>query len=387
MKKIIKIIKGNFLRIIVFAFFTVALILTFQAGSLVSQFGDMRKAISEFGQDLNEMREYLLLPKRDYSFFDTRSDFSPDDQHFINQGVEKFATELGADYLLEKNQKTSYQAILGLKNDTIFYNELKNIGLLPSQYPDDQKETVILKFYQGNEPLAQLILNKNIAEFNIQSIIGSYELIPNNDKDIKSLVIDYLKENKDIIKSIKGRISEQQEAIKNIWDDESVQSVLSEKYLQPNLNPSETEAGFEYIIQDADSTPVLSILIDRRSGNFVIQGKEYENVENLIEPFLNELQSLKGESIRLQAIQGKLDDLEKLLSSPDFIESLNSVRLQINEPRGDGRRIYYDMVNLDDEYKLGSIIFEKETGDVMFFRTSDGAELDMEQVFVGLKKN
>ncbi len=387
MKKAIKYIKKNFLRVFVSAFFVIALILTFQAGSLVNQFGDVRIAVSEFGQDLNEMREYLLLPKRDYSFFDAGSEFSPDDQYFINQGVEKFATELGENYLLEKNQKISYQSILDLKKDSTFYNELKSIGLLPARYLDDQKETAILKFYQGKDAITQLILDKNNGEFIIQSIIGSYELIPNNEKSLKDLVLSYMTENKDIIINMKSLIAEKKKAIQSIWGDESVKSVLADKDLRPNLNPTEIEAGFEYVIQDADSIPVLSVVINRQNGYFVLQGAEYETVDGLLEPLVNELESLEGESTRTKAIQEKRENLEGLLSDSGFIESLNALSLKISEPKEEGRRIYYDLMNTDDEYKLGSIIFEKETGDVIFFRTSDGVELDMEQIFVGLKKN
>jgi hypothetical protein len=389
MKKIIKYkyIKKNFLRVSVSAFFIIALILTFQAGSLVNQFGDVRMAVSEFGQDLNEMREYLLLPKRDYSFFDVGSEFSPDDQYFINQGVEKFATELGENYLLEKNRKTSYQSILDLKNDTGFYNELKNIKLLPARYLDDKKETAILKFYQGNNAIAQLILDKNNGEFIIQSIIGSYGLIPNNEKSLKDLVLNYLTENKDIIINMKSLIAEKKEVIQSIWDNESIKSVLTDKNLRPNLNPAEIEAGFEYVIQDADSIPVFSIVINRQNGYFILQGVEYKTVEDLLEPLLNELKSLEGKSVRMKAIQEKRENLEELFADLDFTESLNALSLKIGEPRDEGQRIYYDLVNTDDEYKLGSIIFEKETGDIMFLRTSDGVELDMDQIFASLKKN
>ena len=38
------------------------------------------------------------------------------------------------------------------------------------------------------------------------------------------------------------------------------------------------------------------------------------------------------------------------------------------------------LISQVDEYKLGSIIFEQETGNVVFLRASDGVELDMDEV-------
>ena len=103
---------------------------------------------------------------------------------------------------------------------------------------------------------------------------------------------------------------------------------------------------------------------------------------------LYQLDQLDGETDYEKTIQNNLGKLNQLLKEPAFAEMLTISQLKQNPEREDGNRLYYDLININDEKKVGSIIFETLTGDMKFWRADDNKEYELEDVFgFGVKKN
>ena len=268
-----------------------------------------------------------------------------------------------------------------------FYQQITALGLSPSKYLNDTAESTLYKFYLKTDAIAQLVLDKENSEFYIQSIVGTEYLMWNEDSSLKDVVLKYIGDNKDYIIATRVSITEQKEAIIKLWSEENLKLILLENKLQPNLNPTETEAGFEYVIQNMDGTALTAITISRKNGNFIFENSEYASIELLLAPLSAKLKTLSGESQRSISIQEKKEELEKMLLSNEFIKSLTSIQLKVEAGRDENKRIFYDLFNTEDEKIIGSIIFEKETGNIFFFRASDNAELSIDDVMIGSKKN
>ena len=385
-----KIIKKKFLKPITFgvlAVFLLIIVIQIANPMNTAQKSAVQEVVMPFGDDLNEMREYLLLPQRDYSYLNNEISQNLSDDTLSSQSIYRFVNEVGGSYLSDKKKETSYQKILDLKKDNDFYQKITAIGLLPARYLDDTAESAKYKFYLKQDAIAQLVLDKENSEFYIQSIIGTEYLIWNEDSSLKDVVLKYISDYKDNIIAVKARIAEQKEAIIKLWDDEDLKNILSDNKLQPNLNPTETESGFEYVVQNMDGTALIAITINRKNGDFIFENIEYVSIELLIEPLSAKLQTLSGESQRTISIQEKKEELEEMLFSDEFTKSLISVQLNIQPGREENNRILYDLLNTEDENKIGSIIFETETGNIFFFRASDNAELSIDDLMVGSKKN
>ena len=385
-----KIIKKKFLKPITFgvlAVFLLIIVIQIANPMNTAQKSAVQEVVMQFGDDLNEMREYLLLPQRDYSYLNNEISQNLSDDTLSSQSIYRFVNEVGEGYLSAKEKETSYLTILDLNKDGDFYQKITTMSLLPARYLEDTAEFAKYKFYVKQDAIAQLVLDKESSEFYIQSIIGTEYLIWNEDNSLKDVVLKYIGDYKDNIIAVKARISEQKDAIIKLWDDENLKKILSENKLQPNLNPTETESGFEYVVQNMDGTALIAITINRKNGNFIFENIEYSSVGLLIEPLSVKLQTLSGESQRTVSIQNKKEELEEMLFSDEFNESLASVQLTVQPAREENNRVFYDLLNTEDENKIGSIIFETETGNLFFFRASDNAELNIDDLMIGSKKN
>ncbi len=385
-----KIIKKKILKPITFgvlAVFLIIIVIQIANPMNTAQKSAVQEVVMQFGDDLNEMREYLLLPKRDYSYLNNEISQNLSDDTLSSQSIYRFVNEVGESYLSDKKKESNHQEILDLKKDGDFYQKITALGLLPARYLEDTAEFAKYKFYVKQDAIAQLVLDKESSEFYIQSIIGTEYLMWDESSSLKDVTLQYISDYKDNIIAVKARIAEQKEAIIKLWDDENLKKILSENKLQPNFNSTETESGFEYVVQNMDGTALIAITINRKNGNFIFENIEYSSVVLLIDPLSAKLQTLSGESQRTIAIQEKREELEKMLFGDEFTESLTSVQLKVQPGREEGNRILYDLLNTEDENKIGSIIFETETGNLFFFRASDSAELSIDDLMIGSKKN
>jgi hypothetical protein len=319
----------------------------------------IRDGMAQFGGDLNEMREYLLLPPQDYSYLKGKKEEDIQDADMLTQSVYQFVNQVGKEHITQKKKNENTKAIYSLKSSSSFWQNLSQLDLLPANW-----------------------------NFYIQSIIGIDDIAVIEEQNLEDVVLAYLGEKTELILSMQSRIKEQQDAVKLLWEDEGISSVFSEKKLQPDLNPLEIDEGFEYTVQNLDNEILSIILVDRKTGNLIFHGGEYMTAEELKIPFLEKLRSLSGETEHMSMLDDKKKELEDLLSEDAFAETLGLSHLTIKEPRPEGVRIYYDLINSDDETMLGSIIFETETGNVFFYDTKTKEEFDMNSVFeIGSKKN
>lgn len=347
---------------------------------------DPSEMLTQFGNDINEMREYLLLPHKNYGYLETKKE-ELDSNGLASESVIKFTTDIGKEYEYKKRQDNAHQLILDLKKDSDFYSQVKKTGLYPAYKLNDGIELTTYKFYEGDNAIASLILNKTEVSFMIQSIMGNQPITWTEESSLKNEVINYLVENIDKIKSTKIRIEEQKQAIKNMWNNEDIIKILSENKLSPSLQFIENESGYDFYINNIDNEAIFTISINRKNGNFIVQGIEYASIDDLMTPLINILSTLSGESQRTLGIKGLKRDLENMIATEDFANLLNSSNLTIENPIEEGSRIIYKLINSDDNKLVGSIIFENETGNMYFYRESDKVELNIDDVLSGSKKN
>jgi len=354
---------------------------------LIYEFGQVKEGVIQYGEDLNEMREYLLLPTRHYDFF-PEVDLEPEEDN-LAFGVYRFVDYVGKDYLLQKEQKSSYKAIKTLKSDRGFLDELRILNLLPARYLEETKDYVKFKFYENKTtPIAGLALDRQAADFYIESILGPAPLEIKKGETLSQAALQYLKDNLETVFYSRDRIDEQKQAMKQLWQSEDISFVLQAKRLQVGLDPSEVEKGFEYVVYNSATEPLIPLWIDRKSGDLWLGDKSYPDVDALQHDLLYQLDQLEGETDYEKTIQNNMEKLRQLIGEPAFAEALNISRLKLEPEREDGSRLYYDLTNIDDEKKVGSIVFETLTGDLKFWRADDNKEYELEDVLgFGIKKN
>ncbi len=351
------------------------------------EFTQVKEGVVQYGEDLNEMREYLLLPARQYDFFPKKNDELETNE--LAFGVYRFTDQVGKDYLLKNRQKSSYEAIKSLKNNQTFLGELKALALIPPRYFEETIDFVRFKLYRDKTTAAVgLVLNRQKAEFSLESILGTHKLDIKEDETLSQAVLSYLQANLETIFDLKIRIADQKQAMKSLWQEEMVTAILGAKKLQVSLNPSEVEKGFEYIVYNSATIPLLSLWIDRKTGFIQLNNSSYATVDALRSDLLFLLDQLDGKTEQEKILQATTEELQHLLSEPAFLETLRVNKLQLEPVREQGGRLYYDLKNIDSEEVLGSIILDVPTGDFKFWHTGDNKEYSLADMFdFGVKKN
>jgi len=343
----------------------------------------IKKAIIEIGNDLNEMREYVFLSKREYNFFD-QGEFINEDgiitQEFL-EGINIFTNDIQTTYETEKKQTLSKEIKNELLNNEEFAKELKKLNL-------NHKKTFLidggyskLKIYEGKNALVELISNDEKTEFIVQSILGSIPL-DITENSIANSLLSYLKENQQLIVERKERATELQNDIEKLWKDETIKNIALNKNLQLPLGPIETETCFEYQISNIDNSPLLAIIINKKGGLLTMKESSYESTATLLPELIKTLKNINGESERILAIKEKKNTLEEALNN----HNENEVGIKYAKERTEKNLSYYDLVNQSDKTILGSIIFSNETGDITFRKTKDGLETNLEEILNGSKK-
>lgn len=360
---------------------------------LVSEFENVRNGVAQFGDDLNEIRDYLLLPKHDYDFFrkpekplPQEGDTEKSDE--MTQGVFHFVQHVGQSYLSDKQKAENEKAIRDLHRDYTFRNALKPIGLAPARYLENTELYIAFKFYVGRDPLIQLIFNKTDGSFMMQSIQGKETLDIPAESSLGETALQFLKDNKELIESTGKAIHEQQAALRTFWDEEDVRTVLSGHQLQVTLNPVETEDGFEYTVQNADSEPLLTLILKRQDAQWQFGGVDYPDIPTFKPLLLENLQKLDGVSKRMKEVADKKERFLGLLKDPAFLGQLTQSHLELQEPREEGARLVADLNSADDQTLLGRLIFEMETGGILYYDARQKTEFNADEIFsLDVKKN
>lgn len=354
---------------------------------LLYEFAQVKEGVVQYGSDLNEMREYLLLPARQYDFFPKQNDELKTDE--LAFGIYRFTDQVGKGYLLKNRQKSSYEAIKSLKNDQTFLNEIKALGLMPPRYFEETVDFVKFKLYQDKTTAAAgLVLNRQEAEFYMESIFGTDRLDTKENETLPQAVLGYLQNNLETILDLKIRIAAQKQAIKDLWQEEMVAVILNAKKLQVSLNPSEVEKGFEYIVYNSATIPLLSLWIDRKTGFIQLENDSYADVDTLRSDLLVRLDQLDGKTEQEKILQAKMEKLQMLLSEPAFLDILRTNRLQLEPVREQEGYFYYELKNIDSGEIVGSIVFEALTGDFKLWHAGDNKEYSLTDMFdFGVKKN
>jgi len=353
-------------------------------------YGSLKQAVVQFGDDLNEMRDYLYLPQNEYNFFQSEAEVDPeklnetpeDNQHI--KGVEKFVVELAAQQSLEENQAKVRKNLEALIGDEGFIESLAELELTASSELDVDDEYGRFKISNADEALVQLLLNVENGELNIQSILGIETLVVKDD-DLAEPIVSYLEEHEDEIVNMKVALESKKTAMKGLLEDEAMNETLAENSLKMNADPVEIPEGFEYYVMDSNDSPLLTILLDRKTGELKWGENNYTKVDDLKGPFAKKIKSLNGETDQIKAIKQKQESLEAYLKTDSF--KTLSEGLTVSDPREEADRIYFDLSqNSDAELPVGSIIFDLSSGEIHFSEGGEGLEFNLEEILSGSKK-
>lgn len=339
--------------------------------SLITEVGDIKGAYTGFADDLNEIRNYLRLPTKNYLGFDDPENEKDAD---ANQNDLQLAIFNYADYLAEKNRVEQVSVIAqgmlqGLTDSEEVKNSLAEMSLSLSVGQSDEERFVLDVIWNGEVELFSYWLD--IEEGNLyrttpfgEDLVvheGGFGNSTANTAygEFEEEFLTYVERNEEDLKGGYEFIVDAQETINAVVADS--QSLLNEKQVTMEQT-SETMFKFK----NAEGEVIGSIEVD--AMDTVIEMIDSEGMERKVKVAIIKsdmpsfLESLDTLTLIDRKVADAIKQVESTMEDDGFQLLLSSSGLQISEQvREDDIRYYYDILS-EDGTLLSSIVVEKTTG-------------------------
>ena len=348
---------------------------------VVDELGKIRSNIIEFGNDLNETRQFLLLPTKNYSFNNDQD--TEETKETTTKEAQAIYTFLLQETNKDEQQKIQQQLekrIEKLINNKTFNENLETQGL--KIQPQENK--LAFKILEKDTPLFQVVGDVKNNQLNIQSAIGEEKISTEENSDAPN-IISYITNNKDRVKKQKTTIEREKNKIKELKSNDEIKKLLQEKQITLDDTPTDTKTSYIYNLKNKEQQPISSITIIKKTATIKVGDKELTDIENLTNSVLDLIKTLDGRTEMEKLIAEKRKTLETIFKETAFQESLKQDGLTINlTPREEFNKLIYDVKDKEGKVRF-SFAIELSSG--MYKILKGDEELDLYKVLDETTKN
>ncbi len=351
---------------------------------IIDEINAYRQNNSAFASDLNEIRQYLLLPTKDYA----NDEFKQPTDEDLKAAILSFMGSVGHDAdKIEKlaNLKSKVQSTV---DDAEFKTVLAENGLsafvFEAQYDGDNTYDLLALKIDEQSTLANVKANVADATFFVESFGEQTGL----GADLKTELINLIKTQKSNWVTKRESIVAEQNYLKTYLASAEIADLFKQKALRFDEKPTDTLTAYVYKI-DAKYGKVLDLGIDKKDLKIFInnngQNSVFEDHSNFENAFVDAIKS-----VDLRSPIEKLVEQKKSLLDSMFMDDSFKIFL-----KGFGGEMSSDAKEEADRYVyslsrggnlLGSIILEKGTAKIKVLRKGDGFAVDVFDFSTDTKK-
>lgn len=375
--------KSNFIILLIIGFFLIQYAqissmtggfssLTLRGSSLVDEVGKLNQITEALGQDLNEVRSFLVMPTRKYSDTDTDEALIDENsnQNELQLALFKYVNYVGEQEQLDQKLYSGVSNLNTLFTDKNLSNYLTTNKLTISPLGESAKDWHLSILNEQNETVVYLFLDKTSGDINIQNISERTVAKILESETFADHITSYLEQNLANITSSLKQFTDKKTYIAGAFENESLKQVLTLRKLTVTTDPVDKDFKLYYQIKNESKEVVAEIILDKK--DFSIQLKDARDSDKVavkvtdlvsaIPPFLEKLDTIP--EVQKKVIEAKAN-LTSTFDDKGFKLLLENLNLSISkETREDEYRYYYDIYTvLTGKTKLlGSIVIEKATG-------------------------
>lgn len=341
---------------------------------LIDDLNNFRKNNAAFASDLNEIREYLLLPTKNYA--SGESDQPSDDD--LKAAILSFIGSVGHD--ADRVEKV---AELQLKVKTLvdgdeFKTAIKDEGLTVFMfYPkyDGQNfyNYLAIKIDELG-PLAYVQANLVDGSFLVDSFAGQQQL----GTDIGANLISLIKDKKQTWIDARKQILDQQGNLVNLFKSGEVADLLKAKKLTFDAKYTDTVDSYIYRI-DGQYGKVLDLGIVKQNAELFLNSKDknsFASVDEFKKALLDAINAADLRSPVEKLVEQKKNLLDSMFGEDSFASFLQDFGGTISsEAKEEPDRYVYTILRGDKP--VGSIILEKGTAKVKVLRVGEEFAVDV----------
>ncbi len=333
-------------------------------GGVIDETGKKLKIVDQieaFGGDLNEIRRFLYLPTKDYSFASMNEVAEDDSDTETGSGSQiapllfQYIDKVGA----EKKKKESLVA-LKQQFENVFQDEKlradageQGVSFGPLK---DENGLYLIESLLGKNSLSRFEVNQNSGQYAINDFRGKQEFA--TIADFQTGLSSYVSQLTGILE-LKNKSDAIEKEIEVVMKDKEIVAVLGAKkisYARPNIVNKENQT-------------ILSVKADAVHTQFLVQigsnTSSYTDKELFQQGLLTSLQTIDTRSEIEKLLEQRKLELESVFADAAFKDVLAGQQLQIQStPLDETDRIYYYLSDLNN-VRVGAIVIEKGTAEVM----------------------
>ncbi|MBD3361096.1 hypothetical protein GF366_04845 [Candidatus Peregrinibacteria bacterium] len=338
--------------------------------SLVTEIGQLKEVYLTMGEDLNEIREFLRMPKKDYVGFEEPKQVDEDGQDknkdevqmAMFQYIDYLASEKNKEQKLENN-KSLMEALTGNEEILNFLNENK---LAFSSIVEDDNGYYLKINDNEKRTLVTISLLKNDPKLSLETVNTISCVDSETSEEFHKEILDYLEGNVESLKKFYDDVEEKKTKIANAISAEETQNVLNGLDITLSSEPIESDLEIVYPVYSKSENLIGEVVLDPASLNIKLIDKNDSSlsitttdIAGGLVPFLEKLDT---KTFIEKKVEESMESLKKTLNDEGFRLLLSESGLSISEEMyEDEDRYYYDIFDSEGNV-LSSIVIEKSTG-------------------------
>ncbi len=357
---------------------------------VIDEIGAIRGDVYTFGNDLNEIRKFLLLPERKYSFSESGEQSTQAEESLntrTGQAVYGFMNTLVAERNLQKKSAEARKSIETLMNDQSFKESLKSTGLTASGGIEDTPDGLVQKIAgAGGKSRLEITISKNDLSFSIGSILGLSKMASKEYENLKAEIIRYISENSREMERILTLSEKRKEEVVNFSKDKEVSGLLGKKKIAFSQVPVEEDGSTVFDVTNEEKATLLTVSLSQKDGTISFEGKKYGSIVEMKPAFIEKIKSLDTSSAQDKLIMERRKELETIFKEGAFTELIGAAGMKIAlEPRTEYNKILYDVIDSGGK-TLFSFFIEMSSGAFKVLQNNEEKDLFQFLQEDGLKK-
>jgi LCP family protein required for cell wall assembly len=334
--------------------------------SLVTEIGELKESYVSFGEDLNEIRDFLRMPTKNYFDVEEAESEEGKNEEELQIAMFQYVTYLSNQEVLTKKLNDGKIYLTSLVDSIQFNGFIMDRELYMSGLSDNESKSFISINDLDGVSLVEISLDKENGNIYLNTFNESQLISASSYEDFESQLKDFVDDNKESLISEGKEISKKKQSILSAITSETTANSLLTLGISIANEPVLTSTNYVYSIYNSSSEVIGEIVFDTTSLDITLLDKQDESVSvkatdisTALIPFLEKLDT---RSFLQKKTDEALDKLNKTLSDKGFKLLLSQAELTISEePRETDDRFYFDIYN-SSETHLSSIVIEKATG-------------------------
>ncbi len=350
--------------------------------SLITEIGQVKDTYLAFGQDLNEVRNFLLMPTKNYLGFDDleTAEDSTDSTNDVdkNKNDVQLALFQYVDYLSVSSTNLEKLALKksflqDTADSTDFRSFVDSHDLTLGQINEDDYSVSLAMSDVNGESLFKYYLSKDDSVLYVKTPLDKSEVDAENTDAFQKSAIDYINKNKDsVIKSLSS-LNEATASIATALISTEVQSAADNAGVIVSSEYTEADLKAVYPIKSRSGDIVAEIVLNLSTLEISLVNKRDNDSKLIVTDLAMSLPPFIAKLDTNTVIQKKVmearENIENTISDTGFQMLLNGNNLSISkEPRFYDGRIFYDISDTDG-ILISSIVVEESTAVINIVNT------------------